>query len=43
MPKFAELKNFGIWAETCGETYLIGNRVVIEQPLIYRMHEFFKT
>jgi len=38
MPKIAEPKNFGVWVETCGETYLIGNGVVGES-IFY--HEFF--
>jgi hypothetical protein len=38
MPEIAEPKNFGVWVETCGETYLIGNGVVGES-IFY--HEFF--
>jgi hypothetical protein len=26
--KIAEPKNFGVWLETCGETYLFGNKPV---------------
>ena len=37
MPNIAELKNFGVWVETCGDTYLIGNRVVGES-LKHRLH-----
>jgi len=40
MLTIAELKNFGVWVETCGDTYLIGNRVV-GQSQIHVMH-FFK-
>jgi hypothetical protein len=41
MPNIAELKNFGVWVETCGDTYLIGNKVVGRQSLNHLMH-FFK-